>query len=391
MNNNEWGVTERGFRRPTYTELLDALEYKAREMFGAKANLTVRSPLGVFLRIFAWMLNILFQLIEDVYNSRFVDTAVGTSLYNLGKAIGLRLLPAQKAAGYLQIIGKPGTVIRQGFLAATIAGLQYAVVAEVIIDPSGGALAPIQAFYAGVEYNTAAGTITQIVNPTDGVTSIENPAKVDGGRGRETDEQFRDRYSKSVDFAGGVNAEAIAAEILQTVESVYSALPYENDTDFVNEISLPPHSVEIVVYGGLDFEIAQAIKRRKSAGIQTYGNVSVPVITASGQVAQIRFSRPSPVPVWVRVTNLVKTAIYPENGDELIKQAIVAHIGGDVAGGLPIGSDVLYMAIPAVILAVAGVKDFDLEIGDGSTFSRDNIRIGIREKATTDEGKVIVG
>lgn len=82
---NEWGLTERGFRRPTYTELLDALEYKARELFGSKANLTVRSPIGLFLRIFTWILNMLFSTIEDVYNSRFVDTAVGTSLYNLGK------------------------------------------------------------------------------------------------------------------------------------------------------------------------------------------------------------------------------------------------------------------------------------------------------------------
>lgn len=48
---NEWGLTERGFRRPTYTELLDALEYKARELFGSKANLTVRSPIGLFLQI----------------------------------------------------------------------------------------------------------------------------------------------------------------------------------------------------------------------------------------------------------------------------------------------------------------------------------------------------
>ena len=40
----DWGLTEVGFRRPTYTDLLDALEYKAREQFGTKANLTVRSP-----------------------------------------------------------------------------------------------------------------------------------------------------------------------------------------------------------------------------------------------------------------------------------------------------------------------------------------------------------
>lgn len=68
MDDYGWGLTSAGFRRPTYVELLDALEYKARELFGATANLSVRSPLGMFLRIFAWMLNILFSVLEDVYN-----------------------------------------------------------------------------------------------------------------------------------------------------------------------------------------------------------------------------------------------------------------------------------------------------------------------------------
>ena len=104
----DWGLTDAGFRRPTYAELLDALEYKARELFGTKANLTVRSPLGIFLRIYAWMLNLLFTTLEDVYNSRFIDTAVGASLYNLGRAIGLRLLGAQKAVGYLTFTGEDG-------------------------------------------------------------------------------------------------------------------------------------------------------------------------------------------------------------------------------------------------------------------------------------------
>lgn len=105
MDEYGWGLTSAGFRRPTYNELLDALEHKARELFGATANLTVRSPLGLFLRIFAWILNILFSVLEDVYNSRFVDTAVGTSLLNLGRAIGLRVLSAQKASGYIMVTG----------------------------------------------------------------------------------------------------------------------------------------------------------------------------------------------------------------------------------------------------------------------------------------------
>ena len=44
MDEYGWGLTSAGFRRPTYNELLDALEHKARELFGATANLTVRSP-----------------------------------------------------------------------------------------------------------------------------------------------------------------------------------------------------------------------------------------------------------------------------------------------------------------------------------------------------------
>ena len=33
MNNEQWGLTECGFHCPTYTEILNALEYKAREFF----------------------------------------------------------------------------------------------------------------------------------------------------------------------------------------------------------------------------------------------------------------------------------------------------------------------------------------------------------------------
>ena len=68
MNDN-WGLTERGFLRPSYADLLDAFEVKAKELFGSTVNLSVRSPLGIFLRIFAWFAGLTWQLAEDVYNS----------------------------------------------------------------------------------------------------------------------------------------------------------------------------------------------------------------------------------------------------------------------------------------------------------------------------------
>lgn len=391
MNTEEWGVTERGFRRPTYVELLNAIEYKARELFGERANLTVRSPLGIFLRIFAWMLNILFALMEDVYNSRFVDTAVGTSLYNLGRAIGLSLLPAQKASGYITFSGTAGTAIPTGFLVKTVAGYQYAVLVDGRIGADGTVILPVQAVGTGADYNADAGTVKEIVNPLDGVSSCVNASAMTGGRWRESDEEFRDRYYKSVDFAGGVNADAIAGEILQNVEGVYSAICYENDTDEEDALGLPPHSFEVVAYGGLDEEVAKAIFRRKAGGIQTYGGKTISVVALNGQSYSIHFSRPTTVPVYVKVYDLETDSNFPWDGEDRIKAALISFIGGDVQGGLPIGTDVLYMALPGAILSVPGVVDFSLSIGTSASYlAVKNIAIGTREKAVTSTSSITI-
>ena len=386
----DWGLTDAGFRRPTYAELLDALEYKARELFGSKANLTVRSPLGIFLRIFAWMLNLLFSTLEDVYNSRFIDTAVGSSLYNLGRALGLRLLGAQKAVGYLTFTGEDGVDVPEGFLAETTAGIQYVTLRSGTIQ-DGTVTLPASAVSPGPDGNTAEGTIKNITNPKLGIETVTNAKPFDGGRNTETDAEFRERYYKSVDFAGGVNIDAIIAEIYESVEAVIAVTGEENDTDVKSASGLPPHSIEIVAYGGLNEDIAAAIFRRRAAGVQTFGNVTVPVIGANSQTFDIKFSRPTPVNVWVKVTGLVTDRHFPLNGIEQIKRSLVAFIGGNTRGGLNIGQDVICIALPTEVLKVPGVIDFELQISsDGQTFGWDNIAVAARQKAVTEESKVSV-
>lgn len=57
---------------------------------------------------------------------------------------------------------------------------------------------------------------------------------------------------------GGVNLDAIIAAIYENVEAVIAVTGEENDTDETNASGLPPHSIELVVYGGLDEEIAKS-------------------------------------------------------------------------------------------------------------------------------------
>lgn len=393
MNDYGWGLTSLGFRRPTYTELLDALEYKARELFGATANLTVRSPLGLFLRIFAWMLNILFSVLEDVYNSRFVDTAVGASLLNLGRAIGIRILSAQKATGYLTVTGPGGTVIPEGWLAETAAGIQFFAVAETVIGPEGKATVPARCVETGPAGNVAAGTITTITNPgaVAGLASVTNEKDFTGGRERETDEEFRDRYYKSVDYAGGVNADAIRAALLQRVGGILDAKVFENDSDQEDDHGLPPHSIEAIAYGGLDADIAQVIYEELSGGIQTYGQQTVQIITESGGTKAINFNRPNPVQVYVTVSDLVTSSSFPHDGKEQIKQAVIAFIGDRESGGVGIGETLYHQRLPAVIYTVPGVLDFSVKLGTTQEEqSEQNIPVDNRSKVVTAEGQVVV-
>lgn len=386
----DWGLTDAGFRRPTYAELLDALEHKAREQFGSQANLTVRSPLGIFLRIFSWMLNLLFSTLEDVYNSRFIDTAVGSSLYNLGRTIGLQLLGAQKAIGYLTFYGDNGVIVPEGYLAETIAGTQYITLRKGMIT-NGSITLPASAIVPGPDGNTDERTVQIITNPQSGISGVVNESAFEGGRNTETDNEFRERYYLSVDFAGGVNIDAIIAEVYEKVKSIIAVIGEENDTDETNAHGLPPHSIEIVAYGGLDEDVAKAIYRRKAAGIQTYGNTTVPVISASGKLYDICFSRPAPVSIWVRVTELSTNSDFPFDGIEQIKHNIISCIGADTKGGLNIGQPVICIALPTEVLKVPGIVDFKLQISsDGKVYGWENIKIAAREKAVTDESKVIV-
>ena len=180
-----------------------------------------------------------------------------------------------------------------------------------------------------------------------------------------------------MDYAGGVNADSIRAALLQNVDGIMEAKVFENDTDDVDDYGLPPHSIEAVVYGGLDSDIAQIIYKELGAGIQTTGQKVVEVITASGATKAIHFNRPHPVPVYVKVVGL--------------RAAIVAYIGDNESGGVSIGETLYHQRLPAVLYKVPGVLDFDVLIGtDAENLQADNIPVDSRSKVVTDDGMVTI-
>lgn len=389
---DQWGLTEHGFLRPSYNDLLDAYEVRAKELFGAGTNLTVRSPMGIFIRIFAWFSGLAWQLAETVYNSGYIDTAAGVSLARLGAFIGIRRLAAQKATGSVTITGDPGARISAGMLFSSNSGARFVTIQTALIGADGTVITPVQAFDVGPAGNVDAGEIVHIVTPVATITGVTNADPTAGGRDRETDQQFRDRYLASVDKPGGSNTDAIRAELL-TLPGVLSAQVWENETDEVDEDGLLPHSILAIVYGGHDDDIQRAIFRRKAGGIQTNGNVEGTVVDASGRTKTILFSRPAEVPIFVHIYDIVTDPTY--GGPETIQAAVINYIGSadsdDDMPGLPIGESVYYNRLICPINAVVGLVDYGMEISvDGDNWYKDNVTIGPAQKVVTSLDKVVI-
>lgn len=111
-------LTEKGFRRPAYDELLAAQERRARELFGEDIDTSGQSVLGKFIRINVQDLSECYELLEGIYYARFPNSARGQSLDRLCAFAGVVRDPATAAKLKVRFYGNKGAVIPAAFSVA---------------------------------------------------------------------------------------------------------------------------------------------------------------------------------------------------------------------------------------------------------------------------------
>lgn len=389
----DFGLTPKGFHRKRYMDVIDSMEARAKNLFGENINLTERSPLGLFLRIVAWSIGILWQVAENVYNSAFVSTAEGNDLDKVALYVGITRRPAEHAAGEVTLTGNDGTVIPENFLVATSDNIFFATTAEATIL-AGTETVPIYAIEAGTSGNVPAQTITEIINPTAGIDAVINEFAIKGGRNRETDAELRERYTLSVAKGGASTIESIRASLLE-VPGVRAAQVLENNTLEADAAGQPPKSVGCLLLGGEAQDIARTILKTKAAGIQAYGTECETVLDDAGQPHTIGFTYAAEVPVYVEV-EITRSTAYPVDGDDRIRTAIIQYIGGQdgdgsIYTGLSMSQSVVYTRIIDACYSVPGVEDISLLIGTTEPpAGTGNIPIGVDEAAETDWQRIVV-
>lgn len=385
FKSDEYGVTEYGFRRKLYSECLAERITRAREVFGVKIDTSETSFLGKLIRNAAWDEAYLWELAEAVYMSPFVNTAEGTGLDAVGQYLTITRRPATKSKGFITVFGKADTLVPAGFRVATGSGVEFITLEMAYVGDNGSVTIPIESVIAGKNTNAQSEEINRIVNPTPGISRVTNLDYTEGGMNVETDEEFRLRYKKSYSRVGGSTVPAMTAALLDLDEIVDCEVRENVTMETVD--GLPPKSVACFVFGGADDDIARVIYENKPAGIEAFGEIYKWIEDKKGVKHKIGFTRAKEVKIKVDI-RLTKTEDYP--GDDVIKRAVLAYIGGvdddNVEyAGLKLGEDVIYNKLIAKILCPGGVSDATVTIGPSPNYkmAAKTIEIARNEIAVT--------
>jgi len=378
-------ITDTGFVRTRLDERLATLEAAVRGIFGADIDLSPESPDGQLLGVFAEAIADCDELAEAIYNARSAAGARGAGLSRLVKLNGVTRKSAQFSTATVTLGGTPGVVIPSGSLVGNSVDptVVFETVAPNTIGGGGTVNASMRATQAGPLHGLA-GTLTAVITVINGWNTAVNGSDAALGTTGETDPTLRLRRSASVALPSQGILDGLYAALVG-VENVTRAAVYENPTDVVDDNGLPRHSINVIVQGGADADIANAIWLKKSVGVTQVGSVTHAVVDVQGISHAMSFDRPIDAPIWITIqTHLALGA----ETMVIIQDAIVAW--GEANS--TIGGDVIWSQLFIPINTVPGLDIVNLFVGLAeSPGTQANVVIPFNALATWDRDRIVFG
>jgi hypothetical protein len=268
-------------------------------------------------------------LLAQFQSSMDPGSATGIAQDNLYAIIGLVRSPATFTLQNISVvIGTPcnlegldanaNDINGVGFTVADQVGNKYILLNSQIGLLPGTYVFAFRAQDVG-QIQSIPNTITTIVTIINGVVSVNNPlSPLSIGQLGETDPEFRQRQQSSVAMAAngsynGLESKLSALEgvayqpALTTPTGTSKPIVFidNNNSDSVNQYGTPPHSVWVIMQGGVDDDIALTIAGCVSLGCGIYGGSSPvykTVVSQTGNLIRVAFGRPIQVAVFLKLT-----------------------------------------------------------------------------------------
>ncbi len=290
--------------------------------------------------------------LDGILDKAFAQTSSGEWLEKRAQEYGVYRKTGTSATGKVEFKGADGTVIREGTLVQTDAGLKYTTKGLVIIT-GGVATAEVIAIAEGNKYNVPSKTISLLPVQLTGVIGVENSKPIAGGTDAETDKDFLQRLllktqtpatsgnvhhykqwaleEKGIGDAKVFPAQEGTGGTVKVVVVDSNRLPVGNDSELLKNVkdkieSLRPVCVKVSV------ESARELLISVSATVELEGNSSLEAVEKEFRI---------------KLTEYLKSITFAENR-------------------------VSYSKINNELIETTGVKDiFDLKVND----TKDNIEL----------------
>lgn len=349
-------ITDKGISIKSFNEIAQELREDWVSAFGGETiDLSSSSPDGLEIDLKAKEIRSVSELVQAVASKLTLDGSSGVWVDIFMSYRGITRLGAAYSYVYLLFTGSNGTVIPEGTLVNNLFNDQFSTDSEITIGIEGTAyvratslnIGPVDVSEGTWSLNQSISGISSVVVSNDGVI----------GRFVETDAEIKARAKNTV-HDGLATLPTIKSYIENNVTGITSVSVIENETSLTDINGRPPHSIEVMVLGGSDEEIARAIYKSKAAGIKAYGthlpDKGYLVFDSNGGPHYVNWSTLSTAYLWINVTiTLYEEEILPNNYIHLISQAIVEWAQKEYT----FGKDVIPLRICVPVYSVDGIED----------------------------------
>ncbi|MBV1833091.1 baseplate J/gp47 family protein [Novacetimonas pomaceti] len=306
----------------------------ALSYYDADGNFLVSRPQAQLATTKTAIINAVFGLIAYVANN--VDPAVASG--RMQDAIGYIYFLTRKPASATSVTGvctgALGTVLPAGTKVQDTSGNTYASTAAATIGANGTVSVTFNCTETG-PVSCPAGTLTTIYQIIPGWDSVTNPTEGITGADVESRVAFEARRSASVAANSVGMVDSIRAAV-RSVSGVIDSYVVDNPTGdavTVGSISMPAHSLLVVVAGGVDADIGAAILQKKPPGVTQVGNTTVTVIEPNSAYATapsyaITFQRAVSAAIYVQVTLTNSTSV-PSDATAQVQDACLSSFEGE--------------------------------------------------------------
>ena len=365
-------LTVTGIQIDRLDSIIERFENGLRQIYGRNIDLSPDTPDGQMVGLLSQIKMDIEELAENVYRQLDPDVATGAWLEQRVAYAGLM----RRAASYsylrsVVLTGEPLTQLYAGIVVSDPHKVRWVLNANVQLDSNGSARADFRSEELGA-FNLARNTNLTIETVTLGLNAAATFENAEIGVEEETDQQLRERFFISRTKNAQNSADAIQSKIA-ALPDVKQVKVLENNTKQRDKNGVEPNSLNIIVDGGADNQIAQVIYENKGAGVGLQGATET-TLTVNGERRALRFDRATPVDVQISMRCVRYEDFTEVDKDEIKRLLSIQRFG--------IGQNLSLSRLYSPINQVGGFWVKELKIGrKGQALKAENVIIQPRELA----------